>query len=137
MTQRLPLTPAQRRRTILRSDGGIGSDANVNWLLAHDYHILTKGFNHSRGEAQGGRRLTEEVWLHDAGTAQRWIAPAPDPPRFARRIRMWVVRWPTQQGYRYATLLYSGSDLPPLATWRLSTMAAAPWRSRSGRTSRA
>lgn len=117
LAQRLPLTPAQRRRTILRSDGGMGSDANVNWLLAHDYHILTKGFNHSRAEAQA-RRLAEDAWLHDA-ERQRWIAPAPDPPRFARRIRMWVVRWPTQPGYRYATLLYSGPDLPPLSTWRL------------------
>ena len=35
--------PAQRRRTVLRRDGGVGPDANLNWALWHGYQVLAKG----------------------------------------------------------------------------------------------
>ncbi len=41
----LALTPAQRRRTVWRTDGGFGSDDNINWLLGRGYQVLSKGYN--------------------------------------------------------------------------------------------
>jgi hypothetical protein len=117
LAQRLPLTPAQRGRTILRSDAGVGTDRNINWLLATGYQVLSKGFNHSRAEAQA-RRVTADGWMHES-ERQRWMALAPKPPRFARRTQMYVLRWPHQQGFRYGTLVVSIAGLTPLATWRL------------------
>jgi hypothetical protein len=117
LAQRCPLSGEQRKRTILRSDGGLGSDANINWLLAHDYQVLTKGLNHSRAEAQA-RQVPGEAWLLDADR-RRAIAPAPTPPRFARRTQMCVVRWPSETGFRYGTLVHSLLELPPLSAWRL------------------
>ena len=47
----LGLTPAQRRRTVLRLDGGFGTDENFNWALWHGYHVLGKGYSGKRAKA--------------------------------------------------------------------------------------
>jgi hypothetical protein len=39
----LGLPPAQRRRTILRLDGGCGTDAHLNWALWHGDQVRAKG----------------------------------------------------------------------------------------------
>jgi hypothetical protein len=44
----LPLTEDQRKCTILRVDGGGGSDTDINDLLQRDYHILVKIHNWQR-----------------------------------------------------------------------------------------
>ena len=44
----LGLNPGFRRRTILRIDGGGGSDKDVNWLLSRHYHVLVKVKNWRR-----------------------------------------------------------------------------------------
>jgi hypothetical protein len=41
----LGLPRAQRRRTVLRLDGGFGPDANLNWALWHGYQLLAKGYS--------------------------------------------------------------------------------------------
>lgn len=38
----LNLNPGFCKRTIVRTDGGGGTDADINWLLARGYGILTK-----------------------------------------------------------------------------------------------
>src|SRR5947209_1569824 len=47
----LELTAAQRQRTVWRLDGGAGSDEQLRWLLARDYHIMAKGMSNRRAEA--------------------------------------------------------------------------------------
>jgi hypothetical protein len=47
----LELSPAQRKRTVWRLDGGAGSDEHLRWLIQRGYHIVAKGMSHSRAEA--------------------------------------------------------------------------------------
>ena len=44
----LELAPKQRKRTVWRIDGGAGSDEQLRWLLARDYHIMAKGLSGMR-----------------------------------------------------------------------------------------
>jgi hypothetical protein len=73
----LPLSPAQRARTVIRSDAGFGSDANVDRALQDQWQVLTKG--------QGGRRpgaYAKQVAPADWEPLgqDRWVAPASAPP---------------------------------------------------------
>ena len=69
----LGLTPAQRQRTVLRLDGGFGTDANLNWSLWHGYQVLSKGYSGKRAKA-----FAQAVpqW-QELRAGERWIAPAP------------------------------------------------------------
>jgi Transposase DDE domain group 1 len=96
--QLLPQAQQHRSQIIFRSDAGIGTDANINWLLWRGYHVLTKGFSQTRAAAQA-RLVAPGAWRQDSD-ADRWIAPAPRPPRFGRHTEMYLVRWQTQQGFR-------------------------------------
>lgn len=113
----LGLTKEKRQRTIIRSDAGLGTDENINWLLWLSYQVLMKGFSGSRA-ASFATRLSEKDWIEDP-PRKRWIAWAPDPPRFGRRINVFALRWQGQNGLRHGTLLSTLFPLEPLATWRL------------------
>jgi hypothetical protein len=47
----LALTPEQKQRTLLRSDAGFGSDANINYALDRHWQVLTKNKGGRRPEA--------------------------------------------------------------------------------------
>jgi len=115
--QLLGLSREQRQRTIVRSDAGIGTDANINWLLWSGYQVLTKGFSHTRAAAQA-RLVAPEDWIRDPDQ-ERWIAASVRPPPFGRRADVYVLRWPSQQGFRYGTLINTVPGLSPLSTWHL------------------
>lgn len=117
MEDRLHLSRSQRQRTIVRSDASIGTDANINWLLWRGYHLVVKGFSHTRAAAQA-RQVPSDAWIPDP-EQDRWMAPAPTPPRFGRRADVYVLRWSTSKGWRYGTLICTVPGLPPLAAWRL------------------
>jgi hypothetical protein len=110
-------TEAQRARTIIRSDAGFGTDANVNWLLWCKYQLVMKGYSATRAACLAAQ-LTEKVW-EEMPEQRRWIAWALNPPRFARRLNVFVLRWAAQQGMRYGTLLSTLFSLSPTATWRV------------------
>lgn len=101
----LGLTEAQKRRTILRSDAGFGSDKNVNYALQTQFQVLTKN--------KGGRR--PPVWAKRVAPKdwqslgkERWVAPAVDPPAYACPMRCLVLRWRTSSGLiKYAVVLCS------------------------------
>ena len=113
----LGLTKEQRQRTIIRSDAGLGTDENINWLLWLSYQVLMKGFSGSRA-ASFATRLSEKDWIEDP-PRKRWIAWAPDPPRFGRRVNIFSLRWQSKNGMRHGTLLSTLFQLEPLSTWRL------------------
>lgn len=113
----LGLSKAMRQRTIIRSDAGLGTDANINWLLWADYQVLMKGFSGPRA-ASFANQLTEQDWIEDPKRG-RWIAWAPNPPRYGRRINVFALRWLAKKGMRYGTLLSTLFLLDPLQTWRL------------------
>ncbi len=102
----LGLTPAQRRCTVLRLDGGFGTDANLNWALWHGYQVLAKGYSGKRAKAFAravGR------W-EELRAGERWIAPAPTALRYYRRTQTAVLKWKTEQG-RYGHSLLTTSLL--------------------------
>jgi hypothetical protein len=98
------LPPAQRRRTVLRRDGGFGTDANLNWALWHGYQVLAKGYRGKRAQA-----FAQAVpqW-EELRPGARWIAPAPMPRRYYRRTQTAVLKWKTEQDTdRHSLLLTS------------------------------
>lgn len=113
----LCLKPDQRQRTIIRSDAGLGTDANVNWLLWLNYQVLMKGFSGSRS-VKLAEQVHEEDWYEDA-PRKRWITWAPDPPRFACRVNVFSLCWQDKEEWRYGTLLSTLFQLEPLSTTRL------------------
>jgi hypothetical protein len=105
----LSLTPAQRRRIVLRLDGGFGTDTNLNWALWQGYHVLVKGYSGKRAKAFA-RLVT--CW-QELRPGERWIAPAPVPLRYYRRTQTAVVKWKTEQGtYRHSLLTTSLREYP-------------------------
>jgi hypothetical protein len=113
----LGLTPQMRQRTIIRSDAGLGTDGNVNWLLWSNYQVLMKGFSGPRS-VKFAKALNTHDWTEDP-SRKRWIAWAPSPPRFGRRVNVFALRWQGNNGIRHGTLLSTLFQLEPLSTWRL------------------
>lgn len=68
----LGLTRKMRQRTIVRSDAGLGTDGNINWLLWLNYQILMKGFSGSRS-VNFAKKLGDKDWTEDP-SRKRWIA---------------------------------------------------------------
>ena len=90
----LYITPDQRPPIIWRTDGGFGSDANLQWLIERDYHVVAKGFAWKRARAWAGRVSN---WT-EVRPGQRWIAWAPDQLDLRRPTRIVAVRWLTPKG---------------------------------------
>ena len=105
----------ERQRVIIRSDAGLGTDENINWLLWLGYQVLMKGFSGMRAISYA-KKVGEEEWLEDQ-LHKRWIVRAKDPPRFGKKIQVFVLRWQSKKGFRYGTLLSTLYDLDPLATF--------------------
>lgn len=104
----LDLTRDQRRRTVWRTDGGLGTDENINWALAHDYQVLMKGYNGKRATAFA-QRVASRDW-HPL-REDRCVAVVPRAPRYARRTQTLLLRWVTEsKKVRYATIVHSLLD---------------------------
>jgi hypothetical protein len=113
----LNLSTEQRQRTIVRSDASLGTDGNINWLLWSGYQVLMKGFSGSRAVSLA-RKVPQDAWQEDEPRL-RWITPAIDPPRFARRVQVYSIRWQGRHDLRFGTLLSTLFELDALATFRL------------------
>lgn len=106
--QLLNLKPHQVRRTGWRLDGGFGTDANINWLLARQGQLVTKGYNATRAAAAARRRTLDE-WL-EVGP-ERWVALEPDGVRYGRRTQSLVLHWLSQpRKDHYALLIHTLLD---------------------------
>ncbi len=109
----LGLPPEQRYRVVWRTDGGFGSDANLDWLIKRGYHILAKGFSWKRAAAWA-RRVRD--WV-EVKPGQRWLAWAPDQLDFERPTQIVVARWLTPKGkLRHALYITTLLDLSLLTT---------------------
>jgi len=91
----LNLTPEQRQRTVLRSDAGFGSDANINYALKAQWQVLTKNKGGPR-PTTWARRVAPEDW--QALRCDRWVARATAPPTYASPTQCLVLRWLTSTG---------------------------------------
>jgi len=106
--QVLGLSKARRRRTIVRSDGGGGRDADINWLLNRGYLVLSKVKNWQRA-----RKLAQSVqtWYRDPKTGDREIGWVEDSHAYDQPTRQVALRMPKKDGgYHYRVLVFNLSD---------------------------
>ncbi len=112
----LLLTPAQKQRTVLRSDAGFGSDANINHALAAEWQVLTKNKGGRRPEAFA-RQVASANWQPTG--PDHWSAYAVAPPHYVRPTHCLVLQWLTQNGQlKYAIVICSITD------WQISDIIA-------------
>lgn len=102
----LELSLAQRKRTVWRMDGGAGSDAQLNWLLARDYHVITKGMSHFRAAKLASRA---KRWDE---TDRGWVAEVPPPVELARPVRFFVHKQPNAKGKMVHSVIVSSLRFP-------------------------
>lgn len=102
---------AQMPRDILWcTDGGFGTDANINWVLSRQYQLLTKGYSGKRAAAVA-RQISQ--WI-EVCPGQRWIAPMPHPVRYARKTQALVRRWRFDNGtYKHAIVICTCMNWTP------------------------
>jgi hypothetical protein len=104
-------TPAQKQRTILRSDAGFGSDANIDYALDAQWQVLTKNKGGRRPEAFA-RQVPSATW-QDLGQ-HRWVAPVVHPVTYVRPTQSLLLRWLTEkQLTKYAIVVCSVLKWPP------------------------
>ena len=122
----LGLKPSQRRRTIIRIDGGGGSIASVNFLLQQDYAVVTKDYSFRRTQLLA-RRVSE--WVSDSTQPTRqmgWVTQ--ESTDYVGPVRRLAVRSKSTKGrWQYAVLLFANLcdyDLLTLMGQRPTTDAA-------------
>ncbi|NLS79291.1 MAG: hypothetical protein GXY76_18740 [Chloroflexi bacterium] len=91
----LNLSQEQKQRTVLRSDAGFGSDANINYALRAQWQVLTKNKGGPRPNLWA-QRVAAEDW--QPLRVDRWVARATAPPAYARPTQCLVLRWLTPGG---------------------------------------
>jgi len=91
----LDLDETKRQRTILRVDGGGGKDANINWMLNRQYHVLVKAKNWHRAAKLAASVTT---WYPDPKMADREVGWATQLHAYAQPTRQLVLRKRKQNG---------------------------------------
>lgn len=104
--QVLGLKPSQRRRTIVRVDGGGGSIASVNTLLEQGYAVVTKDYSFRRTQVLA-KSVTQ--WVPDSAQPNRqmgWVQE--QSTDYVRPVRRLAVRSKSAKGrWQYAVLLFA------------------------------
>lgn len=106
--QTLALDKNKRKNTVLRIDGGGGSDTNINALLACDYQLLVKVHNWQRA-----RKLAATVteWVADPKVPEREIGRVRAPHRYVRATQQIAIRKRNAKGHwSYAVIVSNVSD---------------------------
>jgi len=105
--QVLDLTPERRKRTIVRIDGGGGTDRHLNWLLERGYSILAKVKNWHRTQ-----KLVRTVsqWECDEEGTDRQLGWVGIPHAYSNPTRQVAVRWKEKDQWHYRVLVTNLSD---------------------------
>jgi hypothetical protein len=106
--QTLELDETKRKNTLLRIDGGGGSDPNITALLACEYQVLIKIHNWQRA-----RKLAATVteWMPDRKVPAREIGWVTQPHDYGRATQQIAIRKRNAQGkWTYAVIVSSVSD---------------------------
>lgn len=101
----LELAPERRKRTVIRTDGGAGSDAQIRWLLARNYHVMVKGLSNRRAKA-----LAQQVRRWDP-YEDYWLGEVAPPVDYGRPVRVFVKRR-QKKGAFYHSYYVSTLSLP-------------------------
>jgi hypothetical protein len=89
---------SQRKRTLLRLDGGFGTDENVEWLCKRGYHFVLKGYGGSRA-GKLASSVPEGGWIDGPTEGQRLGLPEDGAaPRYSRQTKAIVRRWSDRKG---------------------------------------
>ncbi len=107
----LQLTAEQRKHTLIRADGGFGTDANINWLLWRGYQVLIKGYSSSRA---GKLAQSVEQWEKLAQDTRELGEPG-SPHRYGRRTKQMVIKSLNRKGKVYYRVL-------------VTSLLEMPWR---------
>ncbi len=104
----LNLDESRRRRTILRVDGGGGSDGNIQWMLESCYQLILKTKNWHRATKLASSVTT---WYPDPKVLDREVGWATSPHPYTRPTRQLVVRKCKQDGtWSYHALIFTLTD---------------------------
>jgi hypothetical protein len=104
----LNLSEKQRENTIVRIDGGGGSDPEIEWLLRRRYQILLKVKNWNRAQSLAA---SVSEWVPDTKVADRMLGWVAEPHVYSRPTRQLAIRTPKAKGgYHYQTLVFTLSD---------------------------
>jgi hypothetical protein len=131
----------KRKQTLFRVDGGGGKDADVNWMLARDYQVLTKVNNWKRAFKLAASVVT---WFPDPKTGDRQVGWVTEPHSYVRPTRQLAIRIPRDDGtWLYSVLVFTLSVQSLLPNRSSSprcmptTCAVAAWKQATGAASRA
>jgi len=80
---------------VIRADGGAGTDAQIRWLLARDYHVMLKGAANRRAKA-----LARQVRRWDP-FEDCWLGEVPAPLDYGRPVRVFVKRRQKKDQFLY------------------------------------
>lgn len=92
----LELALNQRKRTVLRIDGGGGSDAHLRWMLGRGYQVMVKGMSNKRAKA-----LSKRVQRWDA-FQDVWLGEVEPPVDYGRPVRVFVKRRLKNDQFRHS-----------------------------------
>jgi hypothetical protein len=109
MTERvLDLNENRRKNTILRVDGGGGTDGNINWSLPRGYFWMSKVKNWQRTSKLVAPIIEWQVLPELSGHAVAWV---PQPHTYQSAMRQLAVRWVKPKGgWHYCVLVFNLSD---------------------------
>jgi Transposase DDE domain group 1 len=98
-------TPEKRSRTLLRLDGGFGTDENVEWLCSRGYQLVVKGYHGGRAKKLA-RSVPEDAWQEGPTPGQLLAIVAPqEAPGYSRETKTVARRWKDKKGKPYADYL--------------------------------
>jgi hypothetical protein len=87
----LELDKEKRKRTLIRLDGGFGTDANLNWLCWRGYEFVAKGYGGTRAKKLASS-VPQESWHRGPTKTQQLGVPA-RAHRYPRKTKTIVRRW--------------------------------------------
>lgn len=101
----LDLNEKRRNRTILRVDGGGGTDGNINWALARGYFWMSKVKNWQRTSKLVAPITDWQAVPELPGHEVAWV-PVPHP--YEKPMRQLAVRWAKPKGgWHYCVLVFN------------------------------
>ena len=106
--QVLGLDEPRRQRTMVRIDGGGGTDANINWAVGRGYWLIgkVKNWQRTRKLAQ-----TVETWTALPQLAEHEVGWVGTPHAYEKPMRQLALRWPKPKGgWHYRILVFNLTD---------------------------
>ncbi len=104
----LALGEKRRKRTVVRVDGGGGTDKHINWLLLRHYWILVKAKNWQRTNKLV---KTVKTWRSLPELPGHDIAWVGTPFEYAGATRQIAIRWLNPEGkWQYCVLVFNLTD---------------------------